>query len=534
MKKIGVLFFLLISFTAFSQKKLFEAIYNKDFTNAILLAEEIKPANVNKPEGRNDETLLTAAVKHELFDVTHILLEKGADVSFRNHHDEIPLHIAALNGDTAMTNLLIKYKSNVQAKDDKGQTPLHLAVANGNHLVVKSLINAGSNVNEPDKNGNTPLHYSVVCENTQELSDTVLKILDILDRRFELDGADSIPVDALGARLLLRYKVPVHKYDTNYFVYKNIYYELFCPVPYYLYIDGANRVAQNNDGETPLNYALRNSNNNITATVFLLINKFGLQIPDNKGVLPFHNALLTGKPYYVKYMNNLEMFTDTAYLSKHQIGQLICQKYFEHTSETMQDPFNSSRRIQNGEYNCNMAIMYLDVAEQFMGLNNRNFSNCFINLSTDPCLSYTRTYNIRISAIRSGADPNYIISSFNTSNLFKAYYEYRQAMSSYSYRKDDEKAIARQFVICLLEAGAPVTELNTGSDTYYKSYENVIVMSIHERDLDMLTVFLRFAGKLTPENKQLLINKINLYRGSNINVENQDFFDNAFNLVNNN
>jgi len=534
MKKIGVLFFLLISVTAFSQKKLFEAIYNKDFTNAILLAEEIKPANVNKPEGQNDETLIMAAVKNELSDVTHILLEKGADVSLRNNHDEIPLHIAALNGDTAIINLLLIYKSNVQAKNDKGQTPLHLAVTNGNHLVVKSLINAGSDVNEPDKNGNTPLHYSVICEKNQELSDTVSNILDILDKRFKLNGADSIPVDALGARLLQKFKVPVYKYDENYFIHKNIYYELFCPVPYYLFKGGANCVALNNDGETPLNYALKNHNNSITATVFLIANKFGMQIPNNKGIIPFHNALLTGKPYYVKSMNDIEMYTDTAYLSKHQIGQLICQKYFEHTSETIQDPFNSSNRIQNPEYNCNLANMYLDVAEQFMGLKNRNFSNQFINLSTDPCLSYTRTYNIRISAIQSGADPNYSLSSFNTSNLFKAYYEYRQTMGSYSYRKDDEKAIARQFIICLLEAGAPVTELNKGSDTYYKSYENIIVMSVHECDLDMLKIFLKFAGKLTPENKQLLINKINLYRASNINAENQDFFDNAFNLVTNN
>lgn len=534
MKKIGVLFFLLISFTAFSQKKLFDAIYNKDLTNAILLAENVKPANVNKPEGRYEETLLTAAVKHELFDVTRILLEKGADVSFRNLNDQIPLHIAALNGDTATINLLLKYKSNVQAKDDQGQTPLHLAVTNGNSVAVKSLINAGSNVNEPDKNGNTPLHYSVICKKNQELSDTVLNILDVFDKNFELEGGDSIPVDALVARLLHRYKVPVYKCDTSYFVNKNIYYELFCPVPYYLFVSGANEVAQNNDGETPLNYALRNDNNNITATVFLVINKFGMQIPNNKGILPFHNALLIGKPYYVKYMNDLVMFSDTAYLSKHQIGKLILQKYFEYTSETMQDPFNSSRRIENVNLNCDLAKMYIDVAEQFMGLKNRNFSNQFINLGTDHCLTYTWTYRIRIHAIESGADPNFSYSSFNTSNLFKAYKEYRDAMSMYSNKKDDEKSIARQFVICLLEAGAPVITLNTSDDTYYKSYENVIVMSIRERDLDMLQIFLKFAGKLAPENKQLLVDKINLYRGSNINVDNQDFFDRAFNLINNN
>ena len=93
--------------------------------------------------------------------VVQELLKKRADVTAIDKNGNTALHYAALNGHTAVvTELLATAGINVTAVNNDGTTALHYAALNGHTAVVTALLDKGANVKATDKNDNTPLHYA--------------------------------------------------------------------------------------------------------------------------------------------------------------------------------------------------------------------------------------------------------------------------------------------------------------------------------------------------------------------------------------
>ena len=86
----------------------------------------------------------------------------GADINAQSDEGESPLHMAAINGNSAAVHVLIEAGADINARHKYGATPIHGAAINGNPAVAKKLIDAGADVRVRNNDGNTPLHLAVL------------------------------------------------------------------------------------------------------------------------------------------------------------------------------------------------------------------------------------------------------------------------------------------------------------------------------------------------------------------------------------
>ncbi|KIJ09012.1 hypothetical protein PAXINDRAFT_88070 [Paxillus involutus ATCC 200175] len=139
---------------------------------------------------------------HELVDLflaegsqmAHLLIDAGCNPSLCNSHGKTPLHVAAVNGHTAvieylltledihvlafngdsvlhaimdhsdghecleMAYLLIDAGCNPSLCNSHGKTPIHVAVVNGHTAIIQKLIAKGADIHVLASNGNSLLH----------------------------------------------------------------------------------------------------------------------------------------------------------------------------------------------------------------------------------------------------------------------------------------------------------------------------------------------------------------------------------------
>jgi ankyrin repeat protein len=89
-----------------------------------------------------------------------VLLDAGANISFKDTYGYTPLHWAAYGGQLSTARLLIDRHADVNAVDLKMETPLMLAAA-AYPEVVHLLVEKGANVNAFDGSHWTALEYAV-------------------------------------------------------------------------------------------------------------------------------------------------------------------------------------------------------------------------------------------------------------------------------------------------------------------------------------------------------------------------------------
>ena len=65
-----------------------------------------------------------------------------AQLNRLNLHEQTPLHMAAMRGDTDVVKLFMAKGADVTVKDRFGKIPLHLAIGNGRHESVKMLLDS--------------------------------------------------------------------------------------------------------------------------------------------------------------------------------------------------------------------------------------------------------------------------------------------------------------------------------------------------------------------------------------------------------
>ena len=128
---------------------------------------EIKPLininNINKKDIIGNTPLLNS-IKQYNFEVTKLLLEKGADVDIPDNDNITPLmHIIKkmkIENISAFDNFVSKVK-NINAIDNFGRSSLMYALMHNKHYIIEKLIDLGAKINIVDNNDNTMLLYAI-------------------------------------------------------------------------------------------------------------------------------------------------------------------------------------------------------------------------------------------------------------------------------------------------------------------------------------------------------------------------------------
>lgn len=123
-------------------------------------------------DGHDCCQLLLEAIKLDHADIFKLLLEQGADT--KSSHGDTPLHVAVKYSSADAVRSLLDRRGNPSAKNERGETPLHIAAREGNSAIVSMLLNSGSDVNSKSNKRETPLHMAVLNEDI----DTMITLLE--------------------------------------------------------------------------------------------------------------------------------------------------------------------------------------------------------------------------------------------------------------------------------------------------------------------------------------------------------------------
>lgn len=137
---------------------LFYACYNGHSEIIKMLINQTARIDVFDEQG---EAPLHVAVSRGHEQVVDILLEHNAFVNVRNKPGMTPLHIAAKLGYNSMViQLITEHGAILDSMTLIKQIPLHLAAENGQLEVCKTLLSLGSDLNAVDNQSQTPLHLA--------------------------------------------------------------------------------------------------------------------------------------------------------------------------------------------------------------------------------------------------------------------------------------------------------------------------------------------------------------------------------------
>ncbi|RXG69942.1 putative ankyrin repeat protein [Armadillidium vulgare] len=198
-----------------------------------------------------------------------LLIEHGAKINTPNKKGFTPLMAASLIREYEAVKLLLNSGANIEASDKNRDTALMKAIDGNSEELVRLFIQYGVNVNTANNKGVTPL---MIASSFCILEDLILA------------GADVNAVDHLG-RSVLHFQTNADQWE-----HVRVLIEF-----------GANHLAKNKSGESPLQIAIRRKN---SKTIFLLIDA-GSKLDDfnNNNVGLIHDALL---PW--DYFNTIDIF----------------------------------------------------------------------------------------------------------------------------------------------------------------------------------------------------------------------------------
>ena len=91
-----------------------------------------------------------------------LLVEYGLDVNLRNKYKQTPLHVF-------ISSVLLEFGADINLQDCEGRTPLHINVHRNWAGVAQLLIALGADLELRDKWGRTPLHQAAIARSSESL-----------------------------------------------------------------------------------------------------------------------------------------------------------------------------------------------------------------------------------------------------------------------------------------------------------------------------------------------------------------------------
>ena len=216
---------------------------------------------------KNGFSLLHLAVKANQIDIVLFLLEHGAEINARCKRGTTPLHVAVDFNNVEIINILAEHGANIDAKSNLWQTPLLLAVNKGQPNVAKLLIEHGASIDFKNADEETALHIAI---RYNQVHMTAI----LIESGADVQAQDSYGFTALSA--IMRYQrweilevvisngvninAPLTgplfyngKFLSNEVVRRNDYNLIKMIIQ-----DKISLLSKNNQGETPLEFSLKN------------------------------------------------------------------------------------------------------------------------------------------------------------------------------------------------------------------------------------------------------------------------------------
>jgi hypothetical protein len=137
-----------------------EAASTTEESNNDIVGIAVEDASIMGPEGDDPWcTLLRRAASAGSEDVSQVALTHCADLSISSDKGPTPLHLACLNGHSAIASTLLEAQASPATQDRSGRTPLHFSAQRCPVDVAQSLLMSRASLAAKDLNQQTALHH---------------------------------------------------------------------------------------------------------------------------------------------------------------------------------------------------------------------------------------------------------------------------------------------------------------------------------------------------------------------------------------
>lgn len=249
-----------------------------------------------------DALLLAAARDGDDEDVKR-LLKEGANIEARDLDRFTPLMWASTQGHDEVVKTLLEHNADVNATSTQGYSALSESSFAGHASVVVILIEAGAHINQQDKAGCTPLHAAVRQDKAGVAMILLQNGVDV-DTSNKLTGDTALTLASRHGRLVILEGLLKHDANVSARTHSGASAlhlassgDDWEPIMQALLDAGADINAQDNNGDTPLEYAAWIGNNE--AVRWLLDRGADSTILDNDGQPAWVNVCRCENPEVV-------------------------------------------------------------------------------------------------------------------------------------------------------------------------------------------------------------------------------------------
>ena len=276
------------------------AVLKKEITFTNMIIKYVKNIDARTANGA---TALHYACNFGLYDVTHTLLEAGANQDVSEYeYSFYPIFYPAVQNNIPLTDLLIKHGANPNWQDYLGNTIIHYAIMNENIELANHIIDS------------YPIKKKSLTEKLVSDAREIAPPMTILPNLINIDGL------TIGHLLLYRYRPDYDKSLAKILPQCNLNY-------------------QDNNGNTMIHIMLE-KNLWYSFSEYIKINKINIYIKNNQGITPYEIIPLKDKntvldiitaSYYVylqKYHNDwlLEWQNKCSDVDLSKVNEKLCLK----------------------------------------------------------------------------------------------------------------------------------------------------------------------------------------------------------------
>ena len=263
------------------------------------------------------------------------------NLDYRFDDGQTPLHLAAIQGHTAITDYLLKNQAQTDVQDSSGATPLHEAVRYGNVAIAKLLLATGANVNAKDNLGKTPILLAIPEEANKDIYSTLISghadvsmkdtYGDTVLHIATMTGADTFVLETL-----VRAGADVNTRNKDGIAPLALAIDIGNAEHIQFYADhGADINSKDTKGNTPLTLALKKNDK----TLEVILNKKNIDCHDSNGNTPLivsiiNDASLSKIQYILSLTDDVNTRNSegntalylTVLKNRRQLGELLIAK----------------------------------------------------------------------------------------------------------------------------------------------------------------------------------------------------------------
>ena len=235
----------------------------KDNLEIVRMLLDAEAYDIDGPAGPKDFRPLHLAIVEDLPDIALLLVSRGADIEFGGEADITALYSACgvdSDGGTTVVQALLEREANMLFRDEYQNTCLHIAAAYGSSRTIKVLIEHGMDIECVAEEGRTPLMMATLLGKEKSFQ-TLLESGAAIEAKDESEQTCLHHASRLGferiSEVLIEWGASVNPVDKGRRVPLHRATDLACINVMRLLLDnGADVNAQDAIGGTPLHWAV--------------------------------------------------------------------------------------------------------------------------------------------------------------------------------------------------------------------------------------------------------------------------------------